>query len=201
MGKGINTRHTCKDCAFFNNGLCVKRNTATRAIYYACDKFKTFKEMAEEVERRKKEMLDREETRLNFLLTALYISATSTQILMEYFDAQFSDAKVERNWRFSRKRAANEITDAANRMRNLYQHTFMEDQTKVMTAHGTKAFDAQAYDYHEADARGWALNLLYHLDRCWQDDDAELQVLDYYKAMPDNGIFDKKDYDHFISRK
>lgn len=200
MAKDINTRHTCKDCAFFNNDFCVKTNAPSRAIYYACHRFKTPQEVAAEVEQRKKEMLDREETRLNFILTALYISATSTQILMEYFDAQFQDAKVERNWRFSRKRAANEITDAANRMRTIYQHTFMDDQTKVMTAHGTKAFDAQAYDNHEADARGWALNLLYHLDRCWQDDNAEIGVLEYYKALPDNGIFDRKDYEHFMNR-
>ena len=201
MAKKVDIRTTCKDCAFFNNDCCVKKNAATRAILYACDKFQTLAEVQAEYERRKKELMDREENRLNFILTALYISATSTQMLMEYFDSQFADAQVERDWRFSRKRAANEIRKAAESMRRNFQHTFMDDQTKVMTAHGTKAFDAQAYDYHEADARGWALNLLYHLDRCWQDDDAELQVLDYYKAMPDNGIFDKKDYDHFISRK
>ena len=200
MANTTNLRHICQECGFCDKGFCCKINQAIYPTQYACHRFKTPKELAAEVEQRKKEILDREETRLNFILTALYISATSTQMLLEYFDAQFGDAKVERNWRFARKRAANDITDAANRMRTIFQHTFMDDQTKVMTAQGTKPFDAKAYDNHEADARGWALNLLYHLDRCWQDDDAELKVLDYYKALPDNGIFDRKDYEHFRNR-
>jgi hypothetical protein len=66
-----------------------------------------------------------------------------------------------------------------------------------MTAHGKKAFDAEAYDNHEQDARHWALNLLYHLDRCWQNEEMEQRVHEMYKALPDNGIFDIKDYKHF----
>lgn len=201
MAKKVDIRTTCKDCAFFNNDFCVKKNAATRAILYACDKFQTLAEVQAEYERRKKELMDREENRLNFILTALYISATSTQMLMEYFDSQFADAQVERNWRFSRKRAANEIRKAAESMRRNFQHTFMDDQTKVMTEHGTKAFDCESYDTHEQDARGWTLKLLYDLDRCWQDDSAEQYILDVYRQMPDNGMFDRKDYEHFMERK
>lgn len=201
MAKKVDIRCTCKDCAFFKDGgFCVKKNTWSRAIYYACDSFQTPEQIQELIEKRKKERLEREEIRLNFLLTSLYISATSTQMLLEYFDAQFGGAKVESDWRFSRKRAAKDITEAANRMRTLYHHTFMQDQTKVMTAHGTKSFDCEAYDNHESDARLWALYLLYHLDRCWQNDDAEKLLLETYKALPDNGIFDRKDYEHFMNR-
>lgn len=197
MANTTNTKHTCGDCAFFKDGYCAKRNTQSRAIYYACDRFQTPAELQAYIEQLKKERMDREETRLNFLLTGLYISATATQHLLEYFDGFFQDAKVERAWRFERKRAAKEMTDCANRMRTLFHHTFGQDQVKVMTAHGKKAFDAEAYDNHEQDARHWALNLLYHLDRCWQSEEMEQRVHEMYKALPDNGIFDNKDYAHF----
>jgi hypothetical protein len=197
MANTTNTKYTCGDCAFFKDGYCARRNTQSRAIYYACDKFQTPAEYAAYIEQLKKERADRQETRLNFLLTGVYIAGTTTQILLEYFDSFFNDVKVERNWRFERKRAAKEITDCANRMRTLFHHTFGQDQMKVMTAHGTKAFDCEAYDNHEQDARHAALNLLYHLDRCWQNEVMEQHIHDMYKALPDNGIFEKQDYEHF----
>lgn len=197
MANTTNTRHTCKDCGFFKDNFCVKTNSQARAIYYACERFQTFEQIKAEAERRRKERMDREETRMNFLLTGLYISATATQLLLEYFDSFFQDVKVERNWRFERKRAAKEMTACAERMRTLFHHTFGQDQYKVMTGHGKKEFDCEAYDNHEQDARHWALNLLYHLDRCWQNEEMEKHIHDMYKALPENGIFEQRDYIHF----
>lgn len=197
MANTTNTRHTCKDCGFFKDNFCVKKNSQARAIFYACERFQTFEQLQAEAERRRKERMDREETRLNFILTGMMISATSTQMLLEYFDSFFNDVKAEREWRHSRKRVAKEIVAAVERIRTLFAHTFQQDQIQVMTEHGTKIFDAAAYDNHEQDARDWALNMLYHLDRCWQNDAAEKYILDTYKAMPDNGLLDAKDYKHF----
>ena len=197
MASTINTHHTCQECGHCQMGLCTKSNQAVRATTYACHRFQTLTQIKEEREAWRQERLRKEEQRLNFILTALYISTTASMQLLEYFDAQFQDKKTESNWRFARKRAANEIDRAVQRIRDLYQHNFMEDQTKVMTGHGTRPFDAEAYDNHEDDARRWNRLLLHHMDACWQDDTQEANVLDFYEKLPHIQIFEKKDYKHF----
>lgn len=197
MANTINTRHTCKECGHFGHRFCILSNTMVHETFYACHRFKTPAQIKEEREAWRKARIEKEEQRLNFILTALYISTTASMQLLEYFDAQFQDKKAEANWRFARKQAANQIDRAVQRIRDLYQHNFMHDQTQVMTAHGTRAFDAEAYDSHEDDARRWNRLLLHHLESCWQDDAQEANVLSFYEGLPHIGILEKKDFKHF----
>ena len=203
MANTTDTRHTCADCAFFEPGhmMCKKTNVATRPKTYACHRFTTPAEWAKVVEEKKKEIMRKEEERLNFILTALYISSTATMQMLEYFDAQFQDKKAESDWRFARKRAANDITKAVEKIRSLYQHNFMEDQTQVMTNHGKEAFDANAYDSHEDDARRWNKLLLHHMESSWQDEAKEAQILSFYENLPHVGIFEPKDFRHFTTKQ
>ena len=197
MANTTNLQHTCGECTFRNHNYCAKSRLNVRPSQYACNKFMTDEEYKAEREKVKNERMAQMEVRLNFILTALEIAATSTQQIMEYFDSLFEDHMVERNWRFDRKRAAKDIRQAAERMRQIYQYSFMKDHMQVMTSRGTKTFDAQAYDNHEKDGRNLVLKLFYDLDRCWQDDDKDKAVIDFYKGMPDNGCFDDSDYRHF----
>lgn len=207
MAKKTNTRvsidRTCATCAHFDrpSSMCKKTSEHTMAVKYACERFQTPQEWAEYCEARRKERLQKAEERLNFILTAMMISATATSQLLEYFDKQFIDKKTESNWRFKRAQAANEIIRACARIRDLYQHNFMEDQTQVMTDHGRKPFDAQAYDSHEDDARRWNLCLFHHLDGCWQDEAQEAKVLNFYESLPHIGIFEAEDFKHFAKRQ
>ena len=197
MANTTNLRHTCGECTFRNHNYCVKSRLNVRPAQYACNKFMTDAEYIAERERSNNERMAKNEIRFNFLLTALEIAATSTQQIMEYFDSLFADHMVERNWRFERKKAAKDIRQAAEKMRSIFQHTFMVDQMNVMTGHGQREFDCKAYDSHEADARMWTLKLLYDLDRCWQAEERDEQVLQLYKSMPDNQSFEPQDYNHF----
>lgn len=201
MANTTNTRNTCAECAFFRDGFCVKTNQQTRAILYACGRFMTPQQLAAEVEQKRKAMVEKEEQRLNFILTAMMIAATSTQMFLEYFDMQFKDRWAESDWRFKRAQAAKEICRATDRIRTLYQHNFMADQTQVMTAHGTEPFDAEAFDSHEADGRYWSLLLCHQLDTCWQDPEAEADVLKQYEERPHMGIFAPKDFKHFTTKR
>ena len=195
----VSIEKTCQSCAHFDpaTSMCKKTVEHTMAFRYACRRYMTPEEWKAECEARRQARLQKEEQRLNFLLTALYISTTASMQLLEYFDIQFKDKQAEANWRFSRKRAANEINRAAQRIRDIYQHTFMEDQTKVMTGHGTRAYDVEAYDNHEDDARRWNRLLLHHMDACWQDDGQEAHVLGFYESLPHIGILENKDFKHF----
>lgn len=182
-------------------GMCTISNQAVFATQYACHRFKTLTQIKEERQARVQERLRKEEQRLNFILTALYIQSTATVQMLEYFDSQFQDRKAEANWRFERKRAANEITKAVQRIRDIYQHSFMADQTQVMTKHGTEAFDVEAYDNHENDARRWNKLLLHHMDGCWQDEEQEANVLAFYENLPHLGILETKDFKHFTTKQ
>lgn len=206
MAKKQNTKvsleRVCNTCAHFDiaSSMCKKTHEHTMAIRYACDRYVTPEEWKAECEERRQERLRKEEERLNFILTAMMISATSTQMFLEYFDAQFIDKKTESDWRFKRAQAAKEILKATERIRNLYQHNFMVDQTKVHTAHGTRPFAVEDFDNHEADGRYWSLCLCHQLDACWQDPEAEADVIRQYEARPHLGIFSDKDYKHFSKR-
>ena len=199
----VSLDRVCKTCALYDqaSSYCKKKNEATPGIRYACEDFRTPEEWKAEREAWRKARIEKEEQRLNFILTALYISTTASMQLLEYFDAQFQDKKAEANWRFARKRAANEIDRAAQRIRDLYQHNFMEDQTKVMTDHYKKAFDVKAYDSHEDDARRWNRLLLHHMESTWQDDSKEAQILAFYENLPHVGIFEQKDFKHFTTKQ
>ena len=201
MANTTNTRHTCQECGHCDHGYCTKSRRMASALQYACNRFQTLDEIKAEREARNAARLRKEEQRLNFLLTALYISTTASMQLLEYFDAQFADRKVESNWRFSRKRAANDIARAVQKIRDIYQHTFMADQTEVMTGHHTRPFDVEAYDNHEDDARRWNKILLHHMDACWQDENREAEVLSFYESLPHVGIYEPKDYRHFTTKK
>lgn len=206
MTKKQNTKvsldRVCKTCALYEpaTGYCKKKNEQTPGIRYACEDFRTPEEWNAECEARRQARIQKEEERLNFILTAMMISATSTQMFLEYFDAQFIDKKTESDWRFKRAQAAKEILKATERIRNLYQHNFMVDQTKVHTAHGTRPFAVEDFDNHEADGRYWSLCLCHQLDACWQDPEAEADVIRQYAARPHLGIFSDKDYKHFSKR-
>lgn len=203
MAKNRNTKvsieRTCQSCAHFDkpSSMCKKTAEHTMAIRYACDRYQTPDEWKAECDTRRQERRKKNEERLNFILTAMMISATATSQLLEYFDMQFIDRKAESDWRFKRAQAANEIVRACARIRDLYQHNFMEDQTKVMTNHGKEAFDGKAYDKHEADARRWNLCLFHHLEGCWQDEEQEARVLKFYEDLPHIGIFEPRDFKHF----
>lgn len=201
MANTTNTRHTCKECGHCQMGLCTKSNQAVHATQYACHRFQTLTQIKEEREAWRQARLRKEEQRLNFILTALYISSTATMQMLEYFDDQFQDKKAEADWRFARKRAANEIDRAVKKIRDLYQHNFMVDQTQVMTNHGKEAFDANAYDSHEDDARRWNKLLLHHMESSWQDEATEAQILNYYENLPHVGIFEQKDFRHFTTKQ
>jgi hypothetical protein len=197
----VNINRTCKDCAFNAVGICIKNNLAVSPVQYACHRFKTDTEWKAELEAKKQARYKREEHRLNMLLTGLIIESTSTQMLMEYFDKEFTDMSVEREWRQSRKKAANEIKRLCQRIRDIYQDSFFKDQMQVMTASGTREFDYVAYDSHEDDARRWTRRLLYDLDRSWGNDDTEDAIDEFYKSLPDNNTFDERDYRHFTTKR
>ncbi len=192
--------HTCGECVFNSAGYCMRNRMAVKPINYACSRFMTPAARQAQLKARKEERLKKEEMRLNFILTGLFILSTSTMQMLEYFDKQFTDIKAEAKWRFERKRAANEITRCVQRIRDIYQYTFMVDQTEVMTGHGEHAFDAQSYDNHEDDARRWNKLLLHHMESSWQDDAAEAAILEYYESLPHVGIFEKRDFNHFTTK-
>lgn len=199
----VSIDRVCKTCAFHDpaSGYCKKKNEATPSLRYACDYFMTPEEWEAYKEARKQERLQKEEHRLNFLLTGLYIMSSATALMLEYFDTQFQNRKIESDWRFARKRAANEIDRSVQRIRDLWQHNFMQDQTQVMTAHGTRAFDADAYDNHEEDARRWCKLLLHHMETTWQDEAKEAEILAFYEKQPRVGIFVDKDFRHFTTKR
>lgn len=196
----VDMNKTCKECFFNDELFCVKTRSMVRPIQYACREFKTKEEYQAEREAAYKKRIEQQEVRLNFIVTAMSISAVSTQMFLEYFDSQFGDEELKKTWRFERKKAAKEIIAACERIRSLYNNTFMKDQIRTFTSDDDKTFDPKRYDLHDEDARSWCLKLLYDLDRCWQNDEADQKIFDLYKSFPDNGMFFPEDYKFFTKR-
>lgn len=194
----IDINRTCGKCVFRDGGYCLKNRMLVREMQYACEGFKTPEEYRAEREAAVNKRIEQEEVRLNFIVTAMSISAVCTQMFLEYFDDQFQSEDLKKTWRFERKKAASEIIAACNRIRSLYNNTFMKDQISAFT---DETFNVERYDLHDEDARSWCLKLLYDLDRCWQNDEADQKVFDLYESFQDNGMFLPEDYKHFAKRK
>lgn len=194
----IDINRTCGNCVFRDGGYCLKNRTLVRETQYACKGFQTPEEYRAEREAAVKKRIEQEEVRLNFIVTAMSISAVCTQMFLEYFDRQFQSEDLKQTWRFERKKAAREIVQACDRIRSLYNNTFMKDQISAFT---DEKFNVERYDLHDEDARSWCLKLLYDLDRCWQNDEADQKVFDLYESFQDNGMFLPEDYKHFAKRK
>ena len=73
----------------------------------------------------------------------------------------------------------------------------MEDHMQVMTGHGTREFDVEAWDTHEEDGRKWNLILYHHMDTSWGDERAEADIVDFYERRCHYGIFTPNDYRHW----
>ena len=196
----VDVNKTCGKCVFYKEHVCLKESRMVASIQYACSGFQTPEEYRAEREAAYKKRIEQQEVRLNFIVTAMSISAVSTQMFLEWFDRQFSDDELKKTWRFERKRAAKEIVTACEKIRRLYQMTFLQDQNKSFTKEDGKTFDPERYDLHDEDARSWCLKLMYDLDRCWQNDEADQKIFDLYKSFPDNGMFFPEDYRHFTKR-
>ena len=194
----VDINRTCGSCVFRDGSYCLKTRSLVREMQYACKGFMTEEEYRADREASIKKRIEKEEVRLNFLVTAMSISAVSTQMLLEYFDDQFQSEDLKKSWRFERKKAASDIIQACEKIRRAYQHTFMKDQINAFT---DEKFNVERYDLHDEDARSWCLKLLYDLDRCWQNDEADQKVFDLYESFQDNGMFLPEDYKHFAKRK
>ena len=199
MGR-VDINKTCSNCVFYDKQFCLKENRMVAGVQYACTGFQTPEEYRAEREAAYKKRIEQQEVRLNFIVTAMSISAVSTQMFLEWFDRQFNEEDLKTTWRFERKKAAREIVAACDRIRSMYNNTFMKDQIGAFTKEDDKTFDPVRYDLHDEDARSWCLKLLYDLDRCWQNDEADQKIFDLYKSFPDNGMFFPEDYRHFTKR-
>ena len=51
MANTTNTRHTCGECTFYNNGYCTKNRLRYPRYIYACERFMTDEEYKAERER------------------------------------------------------------------------------------------------------------------------------------------------------
>ena len=197
----IDINRTCNKCVFYKENICRKERRMVVGIQYACNGFQTPEEYRAEREAAYKRRIEKEEVRLNFIVTAMSISAVCTQMFLEWFDRQFDKEELKTTWRFERKKAAKEIVASCDRIRALYNNTFMKDQIRTFTKEDDKTFDPERYDLHDEDARSWCLKLLYDLDRCWQNEEADQMIFDLYKSFPDNGMFFPEDYKHFAKRR
>lgn len=192
----------CFECAHSNRECdkCEKRNIRINKVMYACPEFAT---PVEEFERKRKELLlesAKRENMLNFLLTAMCLCATATQSFLIDFCSHFEKTKSESNWRHKRQQAANEILRNAERMQTLHAQFFQEDMNKVHSEHGTKDFDYVAFNNHAKDAYELCRLLMLYLDRCWDNEEAATEIVNFISGIKSGDIFSDKDIERFRMR-
>ena len=196
------TFRRCEECANSNRECdkCLTKGIRISKVTYACGDFVT---PQEEIERRKKTAelrAAKTERMLNYILTAMCNTATATQMFLQDFCSFFEKTKEESNWRFARKKAANEICKSAERIEALHAQYFQNDMNKVYTDHGNKAFDAEACDNHSKDAYEVCRLLMLYIDRCWGDEEAANKVIACLEGLPTCNIFEDEDIERFRMR-
>lgn len=198
-----NRLRECKECMHSIDG-CTYCTLLQKHIFpyqYACFKFKTREQEIAELTAKKKELADKMERKLNFLLTAMVNCSTATEMLFEDFDSRFAGLKGEDEWRHSRKMAYKKIREHIEGARKLYTQYLHKDLDNLFTDRGKKEYDVVLYDNHQMDAMETCRLMLLYLDRCWDDEKVANEIVGFIESKPSLGIFESEDIEHYRLRR
>lgn len=189
----------CQECAHSNRECdwCESKGKRINRAMYACPDFATPEQKIAQIKRQAEIKAAKTEQMLNFLLTAMCISATATQHFLLDFCSFFEQTKEESDWRHKRAQAANEILNKAERIQSLHAQFFQADMNKVYTDHGQKEFDAVQCDNHTKDTYEFDRLIMLYIDRCWGDEEKANKIIEFIESLPSEGIFSDEDIERF----
>lgn len=210
----------CIQCASANEDCswCTRLNHRLNRYMSACSCqfFETNEEKILRETREAMEKFEREEQKVNVILTMclncmdaamLYLEDFSDRVEYEYKRAEArgrGDARVrkqDRCWIANLKRANKQMTSHIEMVRKQYNQLVMPIFNKVFFNGEAKGFDVQMYDDHQEDASTIAHLLLRYSAVSYQNPEQANKVFELIKSLETDGILEEKDFNHYNFRR
>lgn len=138
-----------------------------------------------------------EERKLNFLLTATFVSALATRLMMEDLTDR---TPLKEDFKMKTKWALGEIEkklSACVKLFDTYVHPFIIGELKNDT---TREFDPLKYDDNLRDANELCRLQLLYWDKCFQNFDNVNETFKFLRSLEGMGVFTEKDIEHYRLR-
>ena len=141
--------------------------------------------------------MEREERKLNFLLTISFVSSLATRLMLEDVEGRMP---LKDDFRQQVKFALGKIIKNTGESKNLYDTVIHPFIVKEFFNNETKAFEPEKYDDNMADANECCRLLLLYWDKCFNNLDNVNAVFKFLRELPSAEIFDESDIEHYKLR-
>lgn len=197
---------------------CAKLHIPISKYQYCgfCKHFMTNEEKLIQEAREAVERLEREERKINHILTMTLNSIEVAMLFLEDFESRVEkeykraelrgtgDPKVrksDRAWIASMSRAYKAMKKDMEGVRRQYTHFIEPQLNKVFYDKDTKTYDAKSYDDHMQDAHELARIVLRYFDKCYLSLENAESIEQHIDSLEGCGVMEDSDYKRYNLRR
>lgn len=202
----------CNACAHADNDCthCSQLNKPLTKYMYAgmCKFFETHEERIIKETREAMRRQEKEETKINHLLTMCLNCLDVSMLFLEDFATRVGKYEVDpnykkqdRNWIMSLKKANREMSRCIEGARRQYNHYVMPIFNKVFFDKDVNKYDVEMYDDHQSDAMELAHLVLRYFDVAYLNKSNADAVVELMSKMQSCGVMEESDFNHYNFRR
>lgn len=205
-----NANEDCSWCEQFKKPL-AKYMYAGHCRYFETNEERIIRQTREALKRQEKE-----EMKLNHILTMclncldasmIFLEDFATRVEREYQAADFRGTgdprvrKADRQWIANLKKANKAMHTNIEGARRQYQHYVMPIFNKVFFDKDVKKYDVEMYDDHQSDCNELAHLVMRYFDVAFLNKANADEILDLMKKMDSCGVMEESDFNHYNFRR
>ena len=210
----------CCQCAYSDEQCtrCFKTGNAIATWMYAglCPHYETNDERIIRKSRERLRQIEKEERKMNVLLTMCLNSVDIALLFLEDIEARLEkeyviadkrgtgDKKVrqaDRNWIRQLKMALKEMKRHSEGLKRQYNHFIIPIFNKVFFDKETKEYNVDSYDDHTEDTFQLAELLLRYFDGTYNNRERAVEFKEAIKTILVNSTFEESDYKRYNFRR
>ena len=210
----------CSQCAYSNEDCswCSQMKKPLAKFMYAgmCKWYETHNERIIRQTRENLKKQEREEQKVNHLLTMalncidasmLFLEDFAQRVEKEYKIAELKGTgdprvrKADRTWIGNLKKANKAMINNIDGARKQFQHYVMPIYNKVFYDKEVKQYDVEMYDDHQSDCTELAHLVLRYFDVAFLNKSNADAVIELMKSMKSCGVMEESDFNHYNFRR
>lgn len=210
----------CSQCANANEecSWCTQMKKPLTKWMYAgmCKHYETHDERIIRQTRENLKKQEKEERKVNHLLTMalncidasmLFLEDFAARVEKEYKIAELKGTgdprvrKADRTWIGNLKKANKAMINNIDGARKQYQHYVMPVYNKVFYDKDVKQYDVEMFDDHQSDCCELAHLVLRYFDVAFLNKSNADAVIDLMKKMDSCGVMEESDFNHYNFRR
>lgn len=209
----------CSHCIYGASlTMCAKLHIPISRYQYCghCQHFMTDEEKMMQEARQAIERVEREEKKMNHILTMTLNCIESAMLFLEDFESRVEkeykraeargtgDPRVRKNdraWISTMSRAYKQMKRDAESIRRQYTHFIEPQLNKVFFDKETSTYDAMSYDDHQQDAHELARIMMKYFDKSYLSWENAKEIEDKIDSLPGTGVMEENDYKRYNLRR